>query len=137
MGRRFLHAARLRRVRRRRDVALLVRRGTRPRRALHRAIPIFPLRDPILAFAYTRTDSPITQPSDLRGKRIGVDGYRYTVNLWLRGLFKEHYGFSPEEAIWVTGEPEGNGYIVPKNITVELRKGKTPAAPGRKPTARP
>ena len=91
------------------------------------AIPIFPLRDPILAFAYTRTDSPITQPSDLRGKRIGVDGYRYTVNLWLRGLFKEHYGFSPEEAIWVTGEPEGNGYVVPKDITVELRKGKTPA----------
>src|SRR5215469_6469353 len=76
------------------------------------AIPIFPLRDPILAFAYTRADSSITKPSDLKGKRIGLDGYRYTINLWLRGLFKEHYGFSPDEAVWVTGEPEGNGYVV-------------------------
>lgn len=91
------------------------------------AIPIFPLRDPILAYAYTRTNSPISKPSDLIGKRIGVEGYRYTINLWLRGLFKEHYGFSPEQAIWVTGETEGAGYVVPKNIRIELRKGKTPA----------
>ena len=91
------------------------------------AIPIFPLRDPILAYAYTRTDSPITKPSDLIGKRIGVEGYRYTINLWLRGLFKEHYGFAPEQAIWVTGETEGNGYVVPQNIRIELRKGKNAA----------
>ena len=91
------------------------------------AIPIFPLRDPILAYAYTRTDSPITKPSDLIGKRIGVEGYRYTINLWLRGLFKEHYGFAPEQAIWVAGETEGNGYVVPQNIRIELRKGKNAA----------
>lgn len=91
------------------------------------AIPIFPLRDPILAYVYTRTDSPITSPRDLIGKRIGVQGYRYTINLWLRGLFKEHYGFSPEQAVWETGETEGNGYVIPKNIQFELRKGKTAA----------
>ena len=90
------------------------------------AIPIFPLRDPILAYVYARADLPITKPSDLIGKRIGVQGYRYTINLWLRGLFKEHYGFSPEQATWVTGEAEGAGYIVPENIRVKLRKGKTP-----------
>jgi 4,5-dihydroxyphthalate decarboxylase len=90
------------------------------------AIPIFPLRDPILAYAYTRTNSPIIRPADLIGKRIGVQGYRYTINLWLRGLFKEHYGFAPEQAIWDTGETEGNGYVIPKNIQFELRKGKSP-----------
>lgn len=89
------------------------------------AIPIFPLRDPILAFVYTRSDSPITHPSQLAGKRIGVEGYRYTVYLWLRGLFKEHYGFAPEQAIWATSETEANDYVVPANITVELNKGKT------------
>ncbi len=91
------------------------------------AIPIFPLRDPILAFVYTRTDSSLTKPADLNGKRIGVEGYRYTINLWLRGLFEEHYGFEPQSATWVTGEPEGAGYVVPKNVKIELRKGKTPA----------
>lgn len=89
------------------------------------AIPIFPLRDPILAYVYARTDSPINKPSDLIGKRIGVEGYRYTINLWLRGLLKDHYGLAPEQVTWVTGEPEGNGYVAPAGIKIELRKGKT------------
>lgn len=89
------------------------------------AIPIFPLRDPILAFVYTRTDSPITKPSDLIGKRIGVQGFRYTINLWLRGLFKDHYGLAPEQVTWVSGEFEGNGYEPQPGIKIELRKGKS------------
>jgi 4,5-dihydroxyphthalate decarboxylase len=90
------------------------------------AIPIFPLRMAVWAYLFVRADSDITKPSDLIGKRIGAQGYRYTVNLWLRGLFKEHYGFAPEQATWVTNEPEGAGYVVPKNVKVEIRKGKSP-----------
>ena len=74
------------------------------------AIPIFPLRMAVWAYVFVRADSNITKPSDLIGKRIGAQGYRYTVNLWLRGIFKEHYGFAPEQklkdgevdAIWCT-----------------------------------
>jgi 4,5-dihydroxyphthalate decarboxylase len=90
------------------------------------AIPIFPLRMAVWAYVFVRSDSNITKPSDLIGKRIGAQGYRYTVNLWLRGLFKEHYGFSPEQATWVTNETEGAGYVMPKNVKVEIRKGKSP-----------
>jgi len=90
------------------------------------AIPIFPLRMAVWAYVFVRADSGITKPSDLIGKRIGAQGYRYTVNLWLRGIFKEHYGFSPEQATWVTNEPEGAGYVVPKNVKVEIRKEKSP-----------
>ena len=91
------------------------------------AIPIFPLRDPILAFVYTRADSGITKPSDLVGRRIGTQGYRYTINVWLRGLFKDHYGLAPEQVTWVTGEPEGNGYVPPAGIRLELKPGKSAA----------
>jgi len=92
------------------------------------AIPIFPLRDPILAFVYTRADSPATKPSDLVGKRIGCDAYRYTINLWLRGLFKDHYGLAPEQVTWITGETEdAAGYVPPPHIKIELRKGTTAA----------
>ncbi len=90
------------------------------------AIPVFPLRMAVWAYCFVRADSGITKPSDLIGKRIGVQGYRYTVHLWLRGLFKEHYGFSPEQANWVSSETEGAGYVVPKGINVEIRKGSTP-----------
>jgi 4,5-dihydroxyphthalate decarboxylase len=90
------------------------------------AIPIFPLRMAVWAYVFVRADSNITKPSDLIGKRIGAQGYRYTVNLWLRGIFKEHYGFAPEQATWVTNEPEGAGYVIPKNVKVEIRKDKSP-----------
>jgi len=89
------------------------------------ALPIFPLRMAVWAYVFVRADSPIVKPSDLIGKKIGSQGYRYTVNLWLRGLFKEHYGFSPDQATWVTGETEGAGYVVPKGIKVEIKKGST------------
>ena len=89
------------------------------------AIPIFPLRDPILAFVYTRTDSPITKPSDLIGKRIGLEGFRFTINLVLRGIFNDHYGLSPEQMTWITSEAELNDYVPPSNIKIELRKGKS------------
>ena len=89
------------------------------------AIPIFPLRDPLLAFVYAHADSPITKPADLIGKRIGLAGYRYTINLWLRGVFKDHYGLAPEQVTWITSEPEANGFVPPPGIKLELRKGKT------------
>jgi 4,5-dihydroxyphthalate decarboxylase len=91
------------------------------------AIPVFPLRDAIWAFMYTRADSPITDPSQLAGKRIGAEGYRYTINVWLRGLIKDLYRVSPEQITWVTGDVEGAGYVIPKGIPVEIRKGKSPA----------
>jgi hypothetical protein len=85
-----------------------------------------------LGYMYVRTDSMITKPSDLVGKRIGTDGYRYTINLWLRGLLKEYYGFSPEQATWVTSDVEGAGYVVPQGIPVEIRKGSTPVEKRRR-----
>ena len=89
------------------------------------ALPIFPLRMAVWAYVYVRADSPITKPSDLIGKKIGARGYRYTIHLWLRGLFKEHYGLSPEQVTWVTAETESAGYVVPKSINVEIKKGTT------------
>ena len=87
------------------------------------ALPYFPMRMAVWAYVFVRADSNIEKPSDLIGKRIGARGYRYTVNLWLRGLFAEHYGLAPEETTWVTAETENNGYVAPKGIEIELREG--------------
>ena len=86
------------------------------------ALPIFPMRMAVMAYVFVRADSGITKPSDLIGKRIGVRGYRYTVNLWLRGMFKEFYGLAPEQTTWITAEDENNGFVIPKGINIELRK---------------
>jgi 4,5-dihydroxyphthalate decarboxylase len=61
------------------------------------ALPIFPLRMAVLGYIYVRADAPYTHPRELRGKRMGSMAYRYTVNLWLRGMLEEHYGLAPAD----------------------------------------
>ena len=84
-------------------------------------LPIFPLRMPVFAYMFCRSDAPYEKPSDLIGKRIGSKGYRYTVNLWLRGLLNDYYGLAPEQVTWVTSAvDEGAGFVIPDGIKVEV-----------------
>src|SRR5258705_12587637 len=88
------------------------------------ALPIFPLRMPVLAYVFVAKDSTLTSIAELAGKRIGVPSYRLTVNLWLRGIFKEHYGLAPGDVSWVTCQKtEGAGYQVPSGIRLEVAEG--------------
>ena len=84
------------------------------------ALPIFPLRMAVLGYLYCHADAPYSHPSELKGKRIGSPAFRYTVNLWLRGMLKEHYGLAPEDMSWVTNEEETNSYAVPDNVDVTI-----------------
>jgi 4,5-dihydroxyphthalate decarboxylase len=91
------------------------------------ALPVFPLRMPVLAYVFVREDSPITRPSDLKGKRVATIIYRITVNLWLRGIFQEHYGLSPNDLTWViTGGEEGAGFNMPRGVQLTKQTGATP-----------
>ena len=91
------------------------------------ALPIFPLRMPVQAYMFTRSDAPYKTPADLKGKRIGVMGYRFTVMLWLRGIIQDHYGVRPEDVTWVgTLATEGAGFEYPPGITVEVKPGADP-----------
>jgi 4,5-dihydroxyphthalate decarboxylase len=91
------------------------------------ALPAFPLRMPVLAYVFVRDDSPLKHPKDLAGKRIGTILYRLTVNLWLRGIFKDHYGLSPDEVNWVVTEgADGARFQAPADIKVTQRMGTTP-----------
>jgi 4,5-dihydroxyphthalate decarboxylase len=90
------------------------------------ALPVFLLRMPVFAYVFVRSDSPDFLPKDLVGKRIGAPSYRFTVNLWLRGMFQEHYGLAPDQVDWVTCEKdEGAGYVLPPGIKLEVAEGRT------------
>jgi 4,5-dihydroxyphthalate decarboxylase len=90
------------------------------------ALPVFPLRMPVLAYILVRESSPYHEPKDLIGKRIGASHYRLTVNLWLRGILRDHYGFAPEQASWVTCETiEGADFVIPSNIKHTVSQGST------------
>jgi 4,5-dihydroxyphthalate decarboxylase len=87
------------------------------------ALPLFPLRMPVHAYIFCRTDSPYTQPKDLVGKRIGTRMYRSTINFWIRGILSEHYGIDPKELLWVTTWEEGAEFPLPPGISVTIRSG--------------
>jgi 4,5-dihydroxyphthalate decarboxylase len=51
---------------------------------------------------YVRSDSGMTSPHDLRGRRIGLPEYGMTMAVWLRGLFSDDYAIQPADIQWVT-----------------------------------
>src|SRR6185295_7026776 len=61
------------------------------------AIPIFPSRVFRQNAIYLRADSPIREPRDLKGKRIGVGDYQMTAAVWTRGFLQHEYDVRPQE----------------------------------------
>lgn len=90
------------------------------------ALPIFPLRMALLGYLFCHADAPFSHPSELKGKRIACPAFRYTVNLWLRGILEQHYDLAPSDMTWVTNETEINGYVIPADVDVTVVAGKTP-----------
>lgn len=86
------------------------------------ALPIFPLRMFIHPYVFCSPSSGIESPQDLKGKRVGMEQYRFTVGMWARGILDEHHGVSPSDIQWVTSSPEGAGYEAPQNIRKTIQE---------------
>jgi 4,5-dihydroxyphthalate decarboxylase len=92
-------------------------------------LPVFPLRAFRHKSVFIRKDSGITNPEDLRGKVIGSPSYSSTSLTWLRGVFQDEYGISPQDVKWVmaakdsskdtAGQVSKQEAVVPDGISVE------------------
>jgi len=69
------------------------------------SIPAFPSRVFRQSALYLRADSPIREPRELKGKRIGVGDYQMTAAVWTRGFLQHEYGVRPCYVTWVVGRP--------------------------------
>lgn len=65
------------------------------------AIPVFPYRAFRHSTLYVRKDSPLREPADLRGKRIGVPDFSMTAAVWTRGILADQYGVQWQDIQWV------------------------------------
>jgi 4,5-dihydroxyphthalate decarboxylase len=59
------------------------------------AIPVFTMRKFFHTSVIVRTDSGITAPAELRGKRLGVPEYQQTWAIWARGVLQHEFGVEP------------------------------------------
>lgn len=67
------------------------------------AIPVFPSRVFRHGFIFVNKNSGIREPGDLEGKRVGVQEYRQTAGVWLRGILQHDYGVNLDKLQWVEG----------------------------------
>ncbi len=98
------------------------------------AIPVFPLRMFRQGDVYVRKDSGLSSMSQLKGKRLGIEGYRMSSNIWTKGILQHEFGVAPHEVHWFEGQPGGGKQAprstpkeeIPSNISLtQLREGQT------------
>ena len=80
------------------------------------AIPFFPSRSFRHGDIYVHRDSGISQPADLRGKKVGIPQYQMTAALWQRAFLQYDYGVLPREIHWYTGGLTSPGQLEPNAI---------------------
>jgi 4,5-dihydroxyphthalate decarboxylase len=72
----------------------------------YNAIPVFPHRRFRHSYMVKRTGCGIEKPSDLNGKRIGLDTLQNSAGLWMRGILQDHYGVDLKSIEWWCQEEE-------------------------------
>lgn len=67
------------------------------------AIPVFPSRVFRHGYIYINRNAGISGPKDLEGKRVGVQEYRQTAGVWVRGILQHEYNVDLLTIHWVEG----------------------------------
>lgn len=75
----------------------------------YRAIPVFLSRMFRHSAIFIRDDRGIVDPTDLRGKRIGVPEYSQTAGITARGILEDDFSVTPADIRWVNGGLEEPG----------------------------
>lgn len=70
------------------------------------AIPVFTTRRFFHTGIFVRADAGISEPADLKGKRVGVPEYQQTAALWTRAALQHEFGVCPQDMVWYMERPE-------------------------------
>jgi 4,5-dihydroxyphthalate decarboxylase len=89
------------------------------------AIPVFPHRRFRHGYMVKRAGCGIEKPSDLNGKRVGLDTLQNSAGLWMRGILQDHYGVDLKTVDWWCQEEEDVPFEPAKWMKVQrVPKGK-------------
>jgi 4,5-dihydroxyphthalate decarboxylase len=87
-------------------------------------IPVFTTRRFFHTGIMVRRDAKIDQPSDLKGKRVGVPEYQQTAALWTRGVLQHEFGVTAQDMEWWMERPPershggATGFAPPPGVTL-------------------
>lgn len=88
------------------------------------AVPVFTDRLFSYPYMYTRPDTGISSPADLRGRRVAVaPGYFSTPMFWHRAILQEEYGIRPADVEWYATAPEGDPRMqLPADVKLTVKR---------------
>lgn len=92
---------------------------TKPAENPFTAIPVFPEKKFRHAFLYKHADSDITEPSDLAGKKVGIQSWETTANVWIRGILGDYYDLDLEDVQWFRRKQDDVGTDLPERFDIE------------------
>jgi ABC-type nitrate/sulfonate/bicarbonate transport system substrate-binding protein len=75
------------------------------------ALPVYTSRMFRHGAIYCNADAGISEPSDLRGKRVGTPEYQLTAGVWVRGILADHHDVPVDSVRYVTGGQESPNRI--------------------------
>ena len=84
------------------------------------AIPAFPRRLFSQTQMYVPADSDIDHPSQLAGRRIGLQSFQTTLAVLAKGDATHEYGLDPASVTWVTRSAETIAFEPPAGWTLDL-----------------
>lgn len=69
------------------------------------AIPVFTTRRFFHTWILVNSGAGISEPADLKGKRVGVPEYQQTAALWSRAALQHEFGVAPQDMVWYMERP--------------------------------
>ncbi len=82
-------------------------------------VPVFPRRLFGCGLIFVREDSPLSQPSDLKGKRVAIRSFQTTLSLLAKGDLKFEYDVPWEEIHWLLEDEEKVAFEPPAAAIIE------------------
>ena len=88
------------------------------------AIPVFPNRKFRHSYIFVPENSPLKEPAQLKGKKVGIPGWLNTCGLWVRGILSDEYGVRAQDIHWITARPTKLNLSLPAGIRLDVVPGQ-------------
>ncbi len=88
------------------------------------AIPAFPNRKFRHSYIFVRETSPLKEPTQLKGKKVGIPSWLNTCGLWVRGILSDEYGVKASDIHWITPRPAKMELRLPAGMRLEVVPGE-------------
>ena len=88
------------------------------------AIPVFPNRKFRHSYIFVRKDSPMQEPVELKGRRIGIPSWLNTAGLWMRGILADDYKVQLQDIYWIARRKIALDLALPRGTQLETIPGE-------------